>query len=163
MNKVELFLCFLLAISYTQSEMIDGIDVDEVYGKLIIITKGMAETAESKCSNTLKDNKDLILPIVKDVIRNLKNTEELQNILKREAFKLFNIPNIITDCRIGNIISFVLNLLKPEGIREFGFNIKNNVNPLSCLLKAYFEASDKEEKLFVLGQIIRIITNISLS
>ena len=161
MNKVGLFICFLLAISFTKSEEIDGIDVDEVYGKLIIITKGMAKTAEYKCSNTLNNKKDEILPVVKDAVRNLKNTEEISNILGTLAVKLFK-TGVLNDCNVINIISFVSNILKPDGIRNLGYNIKNNVNPLSGLLQEYFQASDKERKLFVLGQIIRIITGVSL-
>ena len=71
MNKLGLFFCFLLANSYTQSAEIDGIDVNELYDKFVIIAKGMTDNTEYKCSNILIKNKNTILLKVEEVVRNL--------------------------------------------------------------------------------------------
>ena len=65
MNKLGLLFCFLLAISYVQSEEIDGLNVTDLYDKLISVTKGMAETNEYKCSNNLRNNRNTIMQQLK--------------------------------------------------------------------------------------------------
>ena len=43
MNKLGLLVCFLLAINFSQSEVVDGVDIDDVYDKATVVSKGLAK------------------------------------------------------------------------------------------------------------------------
>ena len=163
MKKFELFFCFLLAISYTQSEVIDGIDVDELYDKLINFAKGMAKTNEYKCSNILTTHRTAIYPYVVDIIKNLKNPEKLEEIFDTSNIKLWNVDGLRDNCSIDLIKDFLANITQPARIGNLADNIISNAEPISKLLNEYLENTDKDGKLIIIGKIIRIVTGISLN
>ena len=161
MNKLGLFLCFLLAISYTQSEVIDGLDINELYDKFTIIAKGMAETTEYKCANSLINNKAKILPEVENIMKSLNNEQELMSKLIGAGLKLFMIDGFATDCNLQSIMEIAPKITKAEGIRNMGNNMINNADELETIFKEFTNASDLDGKLIVIGKIIRKITGIS--
>ena len=161
MNKLGLFLCFLLAISYTQSEVIDGIDVNELYDKFTNIAKGLADNTEYKCSNLLINNKNKVLPKVEEVVRNLKDTNALPNALAGFALQLSMIDGFISDCNIASVVNIILTITKAEGIKQMGQNMIDNATELEGLFKDFTAATTEEGKLIVIGKIIRKITGIT--
>ena len=161
MNKLGLFFCFLLAISYVQTEVIDGLDVNELYDKFVIIAKGMAETTEYKCSNTLNTNKATILPVVEDILKSLKNEQELMGKIVSGGFKLMMIQGFAENCNLANVLEIVPKITKAEGIKNMGQNMINNADDLEALFKEFTGASDTEGKNIVIGKIIRKITGLS--
>ena len=162
MNKLGLFFCFLLAISYTQSAEIDGIDVNELYDKFIIIARGLADNNEYKCSNILLNNKNKILPRVEDIVRNLKNENGLNNALAGAAAQLGFLSGFVSDCNIVEVISIISTITKADGIKKMGQNMIDNASELENLFKEYTAAPDKDGKLMVIGKIVRKITGITL-
>ena len=160
MKKFGFLFFVLLAISYTQSEEIDGIDVNALYDNFTIIAKGMAETNASKCSNILIAHKKTLYRVIEAIIKNFNKQEKLEKILTAAALPLLMIPRIVEDCNIKSIIQTVPNLLKAEGIKQMGQNIIDNATELENLFKELFEATD-DGKLIVIGKIIRKITGIT--
>ena len=161
MNKLGLFFCFLLAICYVQTEVIDGLDINELYDKFTIIAKGMAETTEYKCSNALIKHKTTILPVVEDIMKSLKNEQELMNKLITASFKLLALQEFIEGCKINEVIQILPNLLKADGIKTMGQNMINNAGELENLFKEFTGASDIEGKNIAIGKIVRKITGLS--
>ena len=160
MNKLGLFLCFFLAISYAQSEVVDGIDVDDVYDKFVIIAKGLADSNEYKCSNQLSNNRNKILPRVVELIKNLKDKDAIAGALSGFA-QLISIRGIIDDCNIWDTIGKLLSIMKAEGISNMGQNMKDNASELEGLIKELTEANNQDTRLLVIGKIIRKITGIT--
>ena len=161
MNKLGLFVCFLLAISYAQTEVIDGIDVNELYDKFTIIAKGMAETTEYKCSNTLITHKGTILPVIEDIMKSLKNEQELAGKIVTAGLKLFMIEGLADNCNLGKALEIIPKLLKADGIRSMGQNMIDNAADLENLFKEFTQASDIEGKNIAIGKIVRKITGLT--
>ena len=155
-----LFFCLFLYISHTQSEEKNEIDVNELYGKITIIAKGMDDNSEYKCSNTLINYKKTLYPIIEGIIKNIKNQEELEKIMNSEALTILKIPAFEEYCNINLIIQTVQNIIKVRGIKKMGQNIIDNATELENLFKELFEATD-DGKLIVIGKIIRKITGIT--
>ena len=156
-----LFFGFFLYIRFTQSEEKDEIDVNELYDKITIIAKGMADNTDYKCSNTLINHKKILYPFIEGVIKNLKNQEELEKIMNAEALTLLMIPAFEEDCNINLIIQTVQNLVKVGGIKKLGQNIIDNATELENLFKEFIASSGKDGKLIVIGKIIQKITGIT--
>ena len=161
MNKLGLFFCLLLTISSTHSEEIKDFNITKFQDEFIIISKGMAETTEYKCSNTLINHKKTIFPVVKAVIENFNNKEELEKILAAAAFPLMMIPNFIKDCSLDKIINIIPKLRKAEGIKMIGQNMIDNANEIESLYNEFTEAQDLDGQLMAKGKVIRKITGIS--
>ncbi len=161
MNKLGLFLCFFLAISYAQSEVVDGIDVDDVYDKFVIIARGLADSNEYKCSNQLSNNRNTILPRVVELIKNLKDKDAIRGALTGFAFQLILIDGIFDDCNIWDTISKLLSIMTASGISNMGQNMKDNASELEGLIKELTEANNQDTRLLVIGKIIRKITGIT--
>ena len=159
MNKLGLLLCFLLTFSYSKSEDIDGIDASMVYDQLISVTKGMAQTTEYKCSNTLKNNRDKIFPKFESIIKSLKNENDFLNELFTSAIQLFTVMDP-KDCNLYDIIAKFPNLLKAKGIEDMGKNMIDHASEIEGLINEFKKATDKEGKLIATGKIIRVITGI---
>ena len=64
MNKFGLFLCVLLTINYAQSSVVDGLDINDIYDKFVVISKGMADSTAYKCSANLLKNKQKIISTI---------------------------------------------------------------------------------------------------
>ena len=159
MNKLGLLLCFLLAFSYSKSEDIDGIDPSMVYDQLISVTKGMAQTNEYKCSNTLKNNRDKIFPKFESIIKSLKNENDFMSELFKSGLSLLTVIEP-KDCNLYDIIAKFPNLLKAEGIKDMGKNMMNHAGEIEGLINEFKKATDKEGKLIATGKIIKVITGI---
>ena len=156
-----LFFCLFLYISHTQSEEKNEIDVNELYGKITIIAKGMDDNSEYKCSNTLINYKKTLYPIIEGIIKNIKNQEELEKIMNSEALTILKIPKFEEYCNINLIIQTVPNLVKVGGIKKMGQNIIDNAPELEDLFKEFIASSGKDGKLIVIGKIIQKITGIT--
>ena len=113
MNKYGFYLFFLLAISFTKSEEID--EMDKLYYNFTIIAKGMTETTEYKCSNTLIAHKKTLFPVTKAIINNIFNQQELEKIMTAAALPILMIPQIVENCNINSNYEFVRKFLNDEG------------------------------------------------
>ena len=161
MNKLGLFLCFLLAISYAQTEVIDGLDVNELYDKFTIIAKGMAETTEYKCSNILISKKAKILPVVEDILKSLKNEQELMGKIISGGLKLIMIEGLPENCNLNKVMEVLPTISKAAGITKMGQNMIDNASNLETLFKEFTAASNIDGKLMVVGKIVAKIVGIS--
>ena len=163
MNKLELFFCLLLVISFTQTEEIDEYNVTELYDKFTIIAKGMAETNETKCSYILINYRKTIFPVVKAVFENFNDKEKLNKIFTAAALPLMMIPNIVKDCNLNKIIDTLPKFinLKADEIKNIGQTVIDHADELEQIVKEFFGSTEIEGKYIAAGKIIRIITGIS--
>ena len=158
MNKFILFLCFLLSTSFIKSEVINGIDVNDLFDKFIVISKGLTDNTEYKCTKILTENKDEMVKVTENAI---KKKQGLSSALFAGVSQLIFVPGFAQDCNVGSIMIIVQDLLKAEGIKRMGQNMIDNANELETLFKELKEASDNNTRLIVIGKIIRKITGIT--
>ena len=156
MNKLGIFLCFLLTISYIKSE--DTVDVNQLYDKFLSIATGLTDGTEYKCKNLLIQNRAKIVGMVEESI---KNKEDAQTILMKIAASFIFVPGFSTNCNVNEIIKVVLEITKAAGIRKMGQNMIDNADRLEQLFAEMKEKTEETEKLEVIGKIARIITGIS--
>ena len=161
MNKLALFWCFFLAIGYTESEVIDGLDVTDLYDKFIIVARGMADNNEYKCSNHLENHRAKILPKVENIIRNLKDTSGIATELIGFAIQLSMIEGFVTDCNIKELVSTVLTITTADGIKKMGQNMIDNASALEGLIQELTAATNQDTRLLVIGKIIRKVTGLT--
>ena len=161
MNKLGLFFCFLLAISYVQTQVVDGLDIDVLYDKFVGIAKGMAETTEYKCSNTLQTHKTTIRPVVEDIMKSLGNQQELMGKIVSAGLKLLMIEGLADNCNLGKVLEIIPKITKAEGIRNMGQNMVDYATDIEALFKEFSEAADAEGKNIAIGKIIRKITGLT--
>ena len=159
MNKFVLFLCFLLAIDYTKSEVIDGIDVTELFENFLKIAKGLTDNNEYKCTNILINNKEKLIKAAEDMLR---KKVDLNSALLGSAAQLIFVEDFSSICNIGKIIGIVTEITKAEGIKKMGQNMINNASELENLFNEILKATDNDGRLMVVGKIIRYITGITL-
>ena len=158
MKKIDLFFCLLLTFTYTKSEETYIFNLTELYDEFTIISKGMAETNEYRCSKTLINHKKTIFPVVKAALENYNNLNELEKILAAAAIPLMMIPNFVKDCSIAKIIDTLPKLVKAEGIKSMGQNLIDHANEIENIFN---ETTDFDGKLIANGKVIRNITGIS--
>ena len=161
MNKLGLFFCFILAISYAQTTVIDGLDVNELYDKFTIIAKGMAETTEYKCSNVLIAKKPVILPVVEDIMKSLKNEQELTGKIISGGIKLLMVEGLADNCNLNKLIEVLPTITKADGIKKMGQNMIDNASNLETLFKDFTKATTEDGKLMVVGKIVAKIVGVS--
>ena len=159
MNKFLLFLCFLLAIGYTQSEVINGMNVTEFFENIIKISEGLTDNTEYNCRNILINNKAKLIKVAEDM---LKEDPDLYKALLGSAAQLIFVEDFASHCNIGKIIGNIIEKTKAEGIRKMGQIMIDNANEIEGLLKVIINTTDNDERFKTIGEIIRKITEITL-
>ena len=159
MNKFLLFLCFLLAIGFTQSEVIDEIDVTDVFEKFLKISKGLTNNTEYKCTKILTNNKARLIRALEDMIRNKKDL--LPTLIGVAAQLIFFADGFSNNCNIGPNFDIVKEITKATGIRKMGQNMIDNATELEGLFNELQNATNNDDRLMIIGKIIRKITGIT--
>ena len=161
MNKFGLFLCFILAIGYAQSSIIDGIDMNDFYEKFIQISKGMSDSNSYKCASTLARHKTKVLEMVEKVVKDVKGGKSLTDALISNAIGLVFLDGFSTDCNVSSIISIAPELLKVKGIQTVGSNLVKNASDIENYIDEFMKAENLDGKLLAIGKIIRAATGIT--
>ncbi len=161
MNKFGLFLCVLLAISYAQSSVVDGLDINDIYDKFVVISKGMADSTAYKCSANLLKNKDSLIPIITNITNAIKRGKTLYEAFLENDSAFGQIEGIFDDCNINNNLVIIFFLTSEEGIKQFGKNIDKNADTLENLFNELMTTLDMDSKLLVVAKIIKITTGIT--
>ena len=158
MNRFGILIC-LLFISFTQQ--ID-LDIDLLYDKFAIITKGLATTDKYQCSGVLVNQKSQILPIIKGILDDLKSGKEFKDIALSHGLKLLGVEGLSDKCKVYEVVGKVLNLITEDGIKEIGYNTVNNSSDIYKLINELINAPDLDGKLEALGKILRILSGIEV-
>ena len=161
MNKFGLFLCVLLAISYAQSSVVDGLDINDIYDKFVVISKGMADSTAYKCSANLLKNKQKIISTIENILNDVKGGKSVVDALIGRAVGLMFLDGFFDDCNVGSIISIAPDLLKVKGIQQVGQTVIQNASELENLFTEFTAAEDLDSKLIVIGKVIKSATGLT--
>ena len=161
MNKFEILLCFL-AISLSQSA-IPEIDMGVVFDVFTTIMKGMSETSECKCANTLILYRDKNIPVLQEVWEDVRKGEDFFDALKDHTHELSGIDDIDRNCHTYEKIKDFKGIYEAKGIQQVGYNIIQNSFELEGLLHELINTRGIEGKTFVFGKILKTATGLSFS
>ena len=157
MNKIAVFLFFILFFNFSKSIEVDDATLDKLYDSLIEVLKGMCETGKNECSQAFADNKDQLIVIIKTIIEELNNGADLSTILLKYATQLMLIDNIGTKCNIIYVLRVVTKFQSADGIRDLGKTIEDNADKLFEYFQNILNGGTKEVKLFAVGQIFALL------
>ena len=157
MNKFGILLCFLLAFNYSTAALPE-MDVGQIYDYFVVVIKGMASTTEYKCANTLIENKDKIVAEIKAAIEEIKNGANIKSTLISHGIKLMTVPNLLTNCKIMEIVSNIDKYFKAAYIQQVGYNLVQHSTEIESLIQEIIKSDGIEGKLLAVGKMIRIIT-----
>ena len=156
MNKFRLLFVFLIISVSVQQTDTD----DSIIDKIVAFVKGLANSEDCKCSDTIIEHKTEILAIINDLIADLNAQKKIADIILGYAFRLMDVPDLKKNCNAWDSINKLLGLLKESGIKEFGNKIANNNADIYNLSKEIFNSTDANVTFKDIGKIIKITTDI---
>ena len=157
MNKFVLFFCIILFPIFSKCEEISDETLSKAYDMVVIITKGMCNTDEKQCSTALENNKDKLMPIIKDMIKDIQNGDTISTVASKYVTKIIFIDGIGNKCNVFGLLSVVPKFSSPEGIKEIGDSISNNSSQIYPYVQTVLNGESNEAKLMAIGHIISII------
>ena len=160
MNKLGLLVCFLLAINFSQSTIVDGVDIDDVYDKATVVAKGLANNNEYKCFNILKRKRSTILNEIVKIIGEFKNGDNWTKIAGKHFLFLIINNDFTTNCRVSEIAAAAMELIEPTGIYRLGSNMVGNSQTLQAYADEFVRANNLDGKLIAAGKMIKLITGL---
>ena len=159
MNKIAVFLCFILFFNFSNSFELNDETLDTVYDLLVEVLKGMCQNDKKECATAFAKNKDQLIVIIKEIMEEIKNGEEFGTILMKYSVKLLLIDDIGTKCNIIYILRVINKFQSADGIRDIGETIKNNADELYKYIQVILTGETTEAKLYAVGQILALLFN----
>ena len=160
MNKFGILFCFLLAVS--NSAIIDGIDVNDLYEKIIYVARGMTTTSEYRCVKNLSRNKATLLSIIEGGMAQVKAGKSINDAVKAQEINVKKIAGIYDDCNAELVMYAIPVIASKDGFDFIGSKLMTNNNEISALINQFTAASDLNGKLEIAGKILSILTTITL-
>ena len=159
MNKIAIFLFFILFFNFSNSFELNDETLDKAYDLLVEILKGMCQNDKKECATAFAKNKDQLIVIIKNIIEEVKNGADLSSILTKYSIQLILIDDIGTKCNIIYILRVITKFQSADGIRDIGETIKNNAGELYKYIQTILTGETTEVKLYAVGQILSLILN----
>ena len=160
MNKFGILFCFLLA--FANSAVIDGIDVSDLYDKLVYVARGMTTTTEYRCVNNLLRNRATLLSIIEGGMAQVKAGKSINDAVKAQEVNVKKISGIEEDCNAKFVMEVIPIVASKEGFDFIGGKLMSNSNEISALINQFTATSDLNGKLEIVGRILSILTTITL-
>ena len=160
MNKLGLLVCFLLAINFSQSEVVDGVDIDDVYDKATVVSKGLAKNNEYKCYRDLVKYRNQIIQQIVGIIKDLKNGKKWSSILLSRGIAFLFFGDFTSNCRVGDLGTEAMEFVEPTGIYRLGSNMVGNSQTLQTYADEFVRASNLDGKLIAVGKMLKLITGL---
>ena len=160
MNKLVLFLCFLLAINFSQSVVIDGVDIDDVYDKATVVAKGLAKSNEYKCYSILKSKRSAILREIVEIINDFKSGDNWTSIAGKHFLFLLINNDFTSKCRVSEIAAEAMDFITPNGIYRLGSNMVGNSQTLQTYADEFVRANNLDGKLIAAGKMLKLVTGL---
>ena len=161
MNKFGLLLCFLLAFNYSQAALPE-IDIGQIYDYIVVVIKGMTDSSDYKCVNTLTKNKETIVNEIKAAIQEIKNGADIKSTLISHGMKLMTVDGLMTNCKLMDLVMNYSKYLKASYFQQVGYNLVQHSTEIEALIQEIIK-SNIEGKLLAVGKIIRIVTGLTVS
>ena len=156
MNKFRLLFVFLIINASIQQTDTD----DSIIDKIVAFVKGLADSENSKCSDTIIEHKTEISAIINDLIADLNAQKKIADIILGYAFRLMDVPNLKKNCNSWDSINKLLGLLKESGIKEFGNKISDKSLEIFNLSQEIINGNNTNVTFEDIGKIIKITTDI---
>ena len=157
MNKLGLLLCILLIVNISAEEEKDM--VVKVYDIVTNLLKGMSEDGKGKCSLIFINKKEQILPIVKELIKEVKNGKSLSQLAVSYGFRLLAIEDLAVDCKAFSLFELFSKITSKEGIKDMGIAIQNNVDKIYKYVTELKATKGLSNKIEIAGKIFAIVFN----
>ena len=157
MNKFALILGLLLFFNCSKSDEEDHMSA--VYDHITYILEGMCKIGESKCAAVFRDNKPILLEIIKDVINEFKEGADPTSILAKYLGKIILIDGLGTKCNLFSLLKVVEIFNSADGIKDLGKTIVDNANKIFDYVQEIKNKEDLDEKLVSVGHILSILLN----
>ena len=159
MNKAGFLICFLLFINFSQQ--LES-DISSLYDKFVLVCQGLADSNQHKCSNALNQNKAGILPKVEQLVTNIQNGQDMMTAMASFGISLLSYSDVMSNCQILGLVKKITDLATASKIAEMGGIMQNKSTEIESLISQIKNASSEDQKLVIIGQLIRMVTGISV-
>ena len=162
MTNLRFFLCFLLLVNISYQIDIDNSFINGVYDKIVCLLKGLS--SEGKCPAILMNNKEKVIKLVNYII-----TTGINNINYFDIYmqSMEIDENMLDYCDPLTLISKVVQFQDYDSrrhlIEEAGSNIMKKYNEIYDCGKNFLKIRGIDGKLEVIGKLISIIMDFSLT
>ena len=156
MNKFRLLFVFLIISVSVQQTDID----DSIIDKIVAFVKGLSNSEDCKCSDTIIEHKTEISAIINDLIADLNAQKNIADIILGYAFRLMDVPDLKKNCNSWDSINKLLGLLKETGIKKFGNKKEDNSADIYSWSQEIINSNNTNETFEDIGKIIKITTDI---
>ena len=171
MNRLAFFICLILLVNLSSNSELDKKVYGTIYDKAILLIKGMSDSKESKCYNIFKDEKDILLDFIMELIPYIQ-TQSMEEILPYILLEMQTLidqlpSNFSEDCKIVKLIQLIYDFInyntRIERIQTFGTNILKNIDKFFDGSSKFVKTRGFDGKLLLIGQILSAVTDLVFS
>ena len=160
MKRSIFLLCIILILNFTKNEEEEFIDL--IYDYIPKILVGMSETNSRDCSDVFKDNKEKILKLVKDYIKDIEDGKNWIFIKGKFIIELWFIDNI-DKCNPLELLRLYFKINRKEGFEEIGNSVRQNNLNIYHLIREIKNVEVFDNKMASFGLILSLILNFYVS
>ena len=161
MNKFALILGLLLLFNLSKS--IDDDQMSTLYDHMTYILEGMSKTGEGQCAAVFRNNKSVLLGIIKNIMNDIKGGVDTTTIVARYLGKLILIDGLGTKCNIFALLKVVEIFNSADGIKNIGTSIVDNSNQIFDYVQEIKNKEELDDKLVSAGRILAILLNFNVN
>ena len=162
-NKCILLFFFLLIFNFSLSQDILNYDEKKLFNLLLNIIRGLTDSDENICVNTVLKNEEDITIILRDFRRDLQNGKSFTNLVIPYGLKILGITELISNCKILSLLNIYNQVTTKEGIKDIGFSIYNNPENILKVIYKIKTAKGLDNKIKYVGRLFSIIFTFSVS
>ena len=149
--KFGLFLLLLASVC--------TITEDEIYGYVVSLFKGLAETEEAACAAVLVKQKDRILQIVHEAIDEINAGTDTSTALQNALIKLMGVDGLVSECNVLAMPAIITKVTSKDGLVDIFQTCIDNIDEIYSHgedIKAAFDAEDYNAAAEAFGHILAI-------
>lgn len=136
--------------------------IDLIYDYIPKILVGISETNSRDCSDVFKDNKEKILKLVEDYIKDIEDGKNWIFIKGKFIFELGFIDNI-DKCNPLELLRLYFKINRKEGFEEIGNSVRQNNLNIYHLIREIKNVEGFDNKMASFGKILSLILNFYVS
>ena len=170
MNKFRFLLCILLLFNISNEIDVEKEIIEAIYDKVILIFKGMSDSNKMECyTNFAFEKREPILDLISKIIIEYQEnpSQTFSEIISKYYLTIFFTlgGEFLQNC-LDLFINLYANFYDDEKridlIEQFGNNIYINKDLFFDASSNFVKVRGIDEKIVLIGIIIRAITNITL-
>ena len=110
----------------------------------------------------MNQNKAGILPKVEQLVTNIQNGQDMMTAIASFGISLLSYGDVMSNCQILGLVKKITDLATASKIAEMGGIMQNKSTEIESLISQIKNASSEDQKLVIIGQLIRMVTGISV-